>query len=299
MEFERAERDIKKEAMATLRSFCQTDAATSSLDKFAIYMSQNDPSFSRHPAVARHERNSRPYPTVVKQQSGQYPPVNPAKPRVRKLSDNLPHIPPNIFRKAPNPNRREPTISKSFTIGNFGSTGSFSSPGPSYPSNGHLATGHDGRKVSYYSHMSETRLRAVEERDARPSASKTMPGQSSDRKASHVEDVFRPTNKVARMPLSQSVASIKLNSETPPQTSFKMVKHEVAAVDGGASQTQEDNSTIKHTRDVDVEDTPTGHSRRFRKSESMKKLFGASIKEIRKMGHRVSNTGGHDGADEY
>lgn len=130
----------------------------------------------------------------------------------------------------------------------------------------------------------------MQERDARPNF--------SDR-TSHLEDVFQRAPKAPKMPLSENVASIKLNSTTSQHASFEANNHEVVAENGGISQPLEMEVTTKPSPDVNVEDTPSGHSKRFRKSESMKKLFDASIKGIRNMGHRVSNTGGHDGADEF
>lgn len=282
VEFERADRDTKKEAMQTLRSFCQTGSAIGSLQGFEMYMSQNDSSFSKQLSTARHEHRPR-------QSSGQYPPVNPAKPKARKVSDSLPRMPPNIFQKGSNPNKRGTTFTKSFTLASFRSTDSFSSPGSNHPSKERLGTDQHARELSYHSNNPETGFRGAQERSARPDFTN---------KSSHFEDVLQRAPKGPRMPLSEKVASIKLNSEMPQHIDSVTDNHKVSAVSVGFPQPLDAEVTTKPSSDMDAEDAPTAHSRRFRKSDSMKKLFDASIKGFRNMGQRVSNTGGHDGTHE-
>lgn len=286
MEFERTDADTKKEAMQTLRSFCQTGPAIGSLQGFEMYLSQNDSSFSKQLSTAQHEHMGPFHPHAARQSSGQYPPVNPAKPKARKVSDSLPRMPPNIFQKGSNPNKRGTTFTKSFTLGNIRSIESFSSPGSDHPSKERLGTNQHARELSYHSNNSESGFRGTQERSARPNFTN---------KSSYFEDVLQ---RASRMPLSEKVASIKLNSETPQHTGSVTDNHGVAAVSVGIPQPLDAEIPTKPSSDMDTEDAPTAHSRRFRKSDSMKKLFDASIKGFRNMGQRVSNTGGHDGTHE-
>lgn len=104
-EFDRAERDIHKEAIHTLQSFCRTNGALASLEAFRMQLGcPQSMNSSRRPSIAPPSDVTPPYCQGQWETTMQYPPTDLSEPKSGKLSNSLPST---IFRKVPNASFRD------------------------------------------------------------------------------------------------------------------------------------------------------------------------------------------------
>ena len=297
IELDREETAIKREALQRLRAFCRTKAALESFQMFERSLCIRDADLST-PSMRRGE-TARFFTSRSSLSMVPNPPVNPAKPKMRKLSDR------SLFRKG-SATVSVPKLEKSVTISNFGSTDSFSTAATSQgsqwsrPSQGSFPAQQRHESTSLQSVDSGNR--ALINRNDRPSHGRPSMGTTEVQNPlsfRHLQARQSIQNKVTS-PLEADPTCNKANADkvVVSGTESLHVAKPVFNRNGAARATSggQDNAEQPISG---METAPSSGSRRFRKSESMKKLVDAGFREIKKMGHRVSNVSGHDGNDEY
>lgn len=279
-DFDEIEGKLKMKALNTLQSFCRNSAASESLEKFMIDLRHTDHDLWY---VSRSEiwreihkpLKSRQQAEVVAHSKGKI------GPRPRKFGETLPH---GIFR-LPNASKRQ--LSKSRTLNNLANADLAAETRSNLAPDRHERAQQPSVTLpTQMNYLRDHQIRAVS--DGIPKApihfarlrSPIRPGLVSSHTEPHLATSLH--RRTAEMVMPRS--SIPIRSPTPKSTS---IPDTIRA------------ATIRHAGRIEAEtgarvamcDDMAGRPvHRFKKSESMKKLVDAGIREIKKMGHRSSTT---------
>lgn len=272
MEFARIEIDIEKEAMAILRSFCRTKAATESFDHFEYLIGKKHFESVRtqglpQPRVAASRDNGGRKISNTRPVAASHNP----KTERRILSGNLPQ---RIFRKASS-TIPQPKVEKSVTIGNFAST-----------------------KFYLNSDSSPEGLRHRTKSLQQDGTASLLPRPCGQDDRKHTRcTIPKSQDGDSRVPL-RTPSNDQLNTKFSRNFSHRDLKQTITLVDGGSSSNPMTGQAATDSSPGIPSDSPPDCSRRFRKSDSIKQLVDLSIREVKEMGKRGVTTGATDGFDE-
>lgn len=279
-DFDRIESRLKLEALSALRSFCRTKNAKDSFEQFIADLRHKDHDLwyaSRSEfwkGIQTQVPNTTPASVTI--------PQNDMELRSQKFGETFPH---GIFRKpiASSSRRR---LNKSATLSNL-----------AYPVDDHrplrLSQQHQEQRKpslvmsSMSTHVKDHKMRAVSDETPQTLVqfarlkSPIRPGLVT----SHTEPSLttKMHKRTAEMTLPRSfipVCSPTLTVKLTNADSGDLLHTDMSKQNANAG-----------TRAALPDSTAVASSRRFKKSESMKKLVDASIREIKKMGRRSSHSG--------
>ncbi|KAK5082167.1 hypothetical protein LTR05_007310 [Lithohypha guttulata] len=280
MEFDRAEKDIKAEALGVLRSLCQTQAAYDSFKTFTVSLRAKDPDFMP-PGIKTSSQTLRGQ--TERRAHAAEPGQPPTKAERRDLTGTLPRT---TFRKPP-VSKPPRYLTKSFTLDTFSSKGSVDSlDSVSKRGQARFQT-HDQQELEQ-GNIQGRQGRSTRETFAESSSDQQCPATQRNTGPSIMKLRISPTSrdrKVTAVPANTFASHAQVDTVTPSISSYPSMYQLAPAADGGEE---------RYTHQVES----PGQGRRFRKSESMKKLVDVSLKELKKMGHRVSNTSASDGKQD-
>ena len=293
--FNQSDAVLRHQVLTELRGICKTEAANRGFDQFEHYLYHPDSSARRTQQI-RQSSVTRSFAYSSIKVSNHHTVRNATQPKPRKSSRTFSS---SIFGK-PSVTATNSSNNLQASADNIGMV----MPQEVVP----LYASHSGPRKSHYRSLS---WRSVDfdrqlppHKDSIPKSAATDCQTSLGSSRTHFASTYSFKEQGQQKVVCETPQSIEYFKK--PLTRSGLVQSEsLPSMVSGFSDSSQTSYASFHTtvsRQVPQQDfvqsaTPHG-TRRFRKSESMKRLVDAGIREIKKIGHRVSHQSGHDSSDE-